>query len=380
MNKLAITLLLAFFFSFAQGQVVLLDSCFSITIDNDLYAIDSARRSSPSYGTNQVWDYTGLMQQNSIVVVHDSISDPMFPSADRYEVVLSGIDTFRSPTFYYQEKDAASFRNIGIRVNARTFSLFNFTGAAGDSIWIETNHQNINTRILKFPATTGDNWQDPFRIVLAFRVTAAGFGIQNIPYRLVSNCVDNSIVRGTGKLKYLDGMGNSQEEDAILIQRTVTYFDSLYQGIGPASGVVLTALGITQGQRRQDITHSFWLTKSQREQMIMRTDTANTAVIFDTKHFRNVVTAVDLRNKFGTFSIYPNPANELISLDTKNLNTNIDAVKIYDINGKELINESNLLSNSINSIDVAQLSVGNYLCVAYSKGQIVASEKFIIAR
>jgi hypothetical protein len=65
--------------------------------------------------------------------------------------------------------------------------------------------------------------------------------------------------------------------------------------------------------------------------------------------------------------VYPNPADDIITLNLVNLSANLELVKVTDLTGRVLIEQKTYgLSNL--KINVNNLVNGNYFIVTYSKG------------
>lgn len=75
------------------------------------------------------------------------------------------------------------------------------------------------------------------------------------------------------------------------------------------------------------------------------------------------------------FTLFPNPANSAISLSTDV--TKVDKAVIYDSLGHKI--KSVKLSTDIQTIDINNLSTGNYIIVLYRKGKSVSRTMFVKA-
>lgn len=76
------------------------------------------------------------------------------------------------------------------------------------------------------------------------------------------------------------------------------------------------------------------------------------------------------------FTLYPNPVNEILSISSSEIKLYQPNIKVYDINGRLIINKS--LDNSTDKIElnVQNLSPGNYILKITSKGKTYTN-KFI---
>ncbi|MFM8962992.1 MAG: GEVED domain-containing protein, partial [Sphingomonadales bacterium] len=63
-------------------------------------------------------------------------------------------------------------------------------------------------------------------------------------------------------------------------------------------------------------------------------------------------------NPLSQVAIYPNPANELLYVDLKDLE-NVSSIAILDINGKQVYNQEKVI-NGLNTIDISNLNAGIY--------------------
>ena len=91
--------------------------------------------------------------------------------------------------------------------------------------------------------------------------------------------------------------------------------------------------------------------------------------MFSPEDFNFPVATKDLNLK--TFSFYPNPANENISIKT---DLEYDAIKVYSIDGK-LMQHS---ENQDNTLDISNLSSGLYFFELSQQGRTITKmEKFV---
>ena len=77
-----------------------------------------------------------------------------------------------------------------------------------------------------------------------------------------------------------------------------------------------------------------------------------------------------------SFSVYPNPSNNIINIS--NTNINVKNVKLIDVTGKAVYNKSNTQSINTQSINVSNFAKGLYILKIESKEANVFSKKVII--
>lgn len=84
---------------------------------------------------------------------------------------------------------------------------------------------------------------------------------------------------------------------------------------------------------------------------------------------------IDENDLFSSVSIYPNPANDQLTIDFKELESGIDVVQIKDITGKTILELKNKDSKAI-QVDVSTLSQGMYH-VVLQVGNIQTTRRFV---
>jgi endonuclease I len=82
---------------------------------------------------------------------------------------------------------------------------------------------------------------------------------------------------------------------------------------------------------------------------------------------------------YNSFTIYPNPASEKISIKTPSLSFLSGVISICDIRGQEVFKRSLTLCCETENIDVSHLYEGFYFLILYTENQVLSS-KFQIIR
>jgi hypothetical protein len=81
------------------------------------------------------------------------------------------------------------------------------------------------------------------------------------------------------------------------------------------------------------------------------------------------------------FSIYPNPAQDIINITFESKSVSFYNISIYDQSGKfvkKLNYRSNFGVNNINAIDISSLASGTYFVRLENGTQVIGGDKFII--
>ena len=79
-------------------------------------------------------------------------------------------------------------------------------------------------------------------------------------------------------------------------------------------------------------------------------------------------------------SLYPNPNVGLVTIDYKLLGEETAIWKLYDVNGKEVMNKSLQYGTNQKQLDVSALTNGIYHFSVTLKGARVRSGKMVIAK
>jgi hypothetical protein len=71
-------------------------------------------------------------------------------------------------------------------------------------------------------------------------------------------------------------------------------------------------------------------------------------------------------------TIYPNPCSDVLYINTSNLNSEHCYIRLYNLNGQELLNEWKISNNqSVLSIQVSTLPPGVYILQLISDGKYI---------
>ena len=99
---------------------------------------------------------------------------------------------------------------------------------------------------------------------------------------------------------------------------------------------------------------------------------------FSVQSFTNASTVLEndnsIVNNVKTFTVFPNPATQNISINFQSKNANA-SLQIFDMNGK-LVLQKTIISSTANVIDISKLVSGSYT-ITVNDGATQRSEKFI---
>ncbi|AEA43818.1 T9SS type A sorting domain-containing protein [Fluviicola taffensis] len=86
--------------------------------------------------------------------------------------------------------------------------------------------------------------------------------------------------------------------------------------------------------------------------------------------------SIDDNKVAATVSAYPNPANNLLTINTTGIENGNSSVKIVDVLGKLIYNEE--MSASSKKIDVSEFKNGVYILTVMDKGAIVQTRRIVV--
>lgn len=309
MKKIFILIFLAFAFTAsAQNAITLTDSNFRLAIQADAYKIDTANAQLPSSGINQLWNYRTLNGIFKDSLKYSVANDTMFPNAIRIANWLFEIDTISTTNELFQDLNSNAFWERGIRIVPQDIGLGGITGNASDKIRLSQHYIFYNNPVLDFPCTYKSKWSSQYRVDVPFRVTVSPF-LLNTPGEFVSYLQDSSEVSGWGTFQIPNTKGGYVEYEALLVYRKQSFTDSMFLNGAPASPVILNALGISQGQKRDIETYSIYRmdTAAASQQLIFQYyDTGNLVETWFIEDDSRGVSVQEIQEKL-ELKVYPNP-------------------------------------------------------------------------
>ena len=104
---------------------------------------------------------------------------------------------------------------------------------------------------------------------------------------------------------------------------------------------------------------------------------SNPAIETNTFYTEFVTTLGTATHLTGQFSMYPNPANHFVHIETASIQDNIDRIVIYNIIGEKVLNSSQLAA-PLHTLDVSALSKGIYLVEITTVSQVKLVKKLVI--
>ena len=245
--------------SFAQTTLRRTDFAVSGTI------LDSARYKDmtlsglifPTFGDNQIWDYTGLKDASSAISTYyftpvTAFGTPpvIFSNATLARNSALRISSFSIPLIGYQLLDTTGYYSLGYATLGSKFSLQSITLNAADSlIFPAASYPYLSKRnYLKFPITANSAWKSDYKATVDFQLSVAALSLNKVSGQRVTTVSVRDTIVGWGTLKMRNPSGGAALNFAVLLRRTnETQIDSFFLANAPAPTTVLNSLGLIQG-------------------------------------------------------------------------------------------------------------------------------------
>jgi len=314
------------------------DDTVMVSISEQYTTIDFA-----TTGPNQTWDYSSLVAANQRIDSFYSVtsastlyqlsfnntftaaeyaSDYYRPmAAGALPAIPGGAVTLSNPVYFVKNASSKS-ENVGIGVEINGVE----TPVQADTI----------DMIYQYPMTYNDAWNS--RSYMYIDMNPAFNAI------FKRNQLRESQVDGWGQITTPYGT-----YDAVRVKSTITYTDSIYfdLGFGGSWNELTTP---------QDIEYTWWTNNNKIPVlMIVEQNGAATKIEYRDKKI-DFASVEELNQNSETFKVYPNPANNNVSVVINSIDNAI--VEIVDVTGKVIY--SNAISNTKN-IDVSNWEKGLYI-------------------
>ena len=297
-----------------------------------------------SPAANASWDLTSMLYGSSLFYSYRVPSaSAQFADSTTYNFGGFGYDAN-----IRKSMTATGFVRYGQDIRRTGYSLAAVTSGPTDSIVIDNQSftYSVPDTIIKFPATYHTNWKTNFIYDFHFHISVALFFLSNAPgyVRTYETTIDT--VTGWGKMKVKDINGLPTGYMDVLQVKSYTYLtDSFYVNGSPANVLLLTAMGLTQGQKDTIVEQYYYRAGEVTPLAYVQYDTTFVNIKSITTHATRLAPngIANVSNSEG-IKIYPNPvkAHQLhVITETASNNMTCDVI---DINGK-IIAEGTLTGN-----------------------------------
>ena len=354
MKNLSFTILcFLFVLEHASAQIMLNLSGYPTTFsgaDSVKATIGNTGFPSITPAINATWDFSGITY-----------------SAGNYLTQFIGVpspETFGTPLTMgsgitsYQTVNFNKISSLGYTVDADSIgyqytSLTPLTAGATDSFILpnQVNYYSSPNMVIKFPATIGNSWSSNYSYADNFILTVGVLSLSHAAGQFKYTFIESDSVVGWGQMrvKEIDGT-TSGYMDVLQVKRTVTRIDSFFIGGSPASGVILTMLGVTQGQ-----SHNYYQYRFYRANEV----TPLAEVLYPNAGFTTpdsafihtqrlaIKTAVNIVSFDNEVKLYPNPVDgNMVSIDVPSIQNAHWSYELINISGQNIASDKLPLNSS----------------------------------
>lgn len=348
---------------------------------------------NPSKGNNQTWDLGSFSGTPTTTVNYIAETDPFFTNV--------GVDVYRDASknltgsvvydiAYELDFNSNNVSQKGLYVYPQAYTLSNFTGSSADSIVFPVQGYILPTSrtIMQFPYTANSAWKSSSRHAVDFNLTVTSSGLNKTPGKHVFYLHEQDTVVGWGKMTVYTASGNSLPSDVLMLQSSFYAIDSFYLAGSPAPAPLMTAFGISQGQKTgANYAYNFYRKGSYGYFMRANFGTDNT---FSTMSSAFIATdnvfATDIDDEKPLYAtmLFPNPANTAqLNIKVIGKEVELSHFTITDIVGR-IVQEGTTqpFSNGITQLTLSDNlpNATYFIQVTDSENHAVVREKFEILR
>lgn len=273
--------------------------------------------------TNATWDLgSTAIQSTAVTYVYraktSGFSTATYSDSTTYNLAPSPMTSYKAWRNIQQASGGVLLQGDEI-LTRQAKSLLGTTGNSLDSLVFPVQVISYNApsplRIIKFPATMGTVWLDSASRSVNFNVTVTAASLNNAPGQQRQRRIFLDSVVGWGSMK-VPILGKTKSTSIPVLQvhhRDIT-LDSFFINGSPAPAMLLTPLGLSQGQSTTVLRTLFYRANATRPLIEMvhsapsHTSPASTFYI----HAQDLeeATAVPGIAAAGAIRVYPNPLRD----------------------------------------------------------------------
>lgn len=311
-------------------------------------------------GANKTWDITGWANKHFKDTTYYSDASK-FPDAPAgCNLVSYTIDQSSGDTL-------PSFMSIS-NTELKAMIEMGMLGVPGNQL-----------KVFQFPSTMGTNFKDSFIGVIT--MLGEDFGIPTNPLfdsiRINFSIKINSIIDGWGKLKMAAGQFD------VLRQKSIHSANVSFFLRSKITGTYMDASSLGLSNMQETAATYTWLGKNTGH-FLLEANEDTMGVLVDMTYVLSSSKGLNGVKEQRTFAsstkAYPNPASDMITIETQVKQNAMVSLKVYDILGNEVMPETAVnFKSGMNELPVntGQLKPGIYFYTLNGNG-INTSSKFII--
>jgi hypothetical protein len=207
--------------------------------------------------TNGVWDYGTVFGNTPDLATFYPETIPFFTDAgvDAYRILFKNFNTNFGYEIYQEfDFNQDGIDDIAVDVVEQNNTLQPFTGNFSDSIFIPAQSKIVSVprRIVEFPFTANSAWSSSSRRVTDMVLNVPAFGLNYAPVQHAYTWVRHDSIVGWGKMRVYTPNGPSIDYDVLMDRISEHTVDSFYLNGAPAPLALLTAFGVSQGQKTEE--------------------------------------------------------------------------------------------------------------------------------
>jgi len=229
-----------------------------------LVKVDVGASSLPSFaaGTNQLWNLSGLVYDNSVhPVVTRFLPDFPYNYADSEHHNLGNLHYYsKGQTLYVTQGLISSAEGIdsqALRITKGGLAPDNNE----DTIIFRAQSNLYNSSYIKmpFPLVYGGAWHSDFTYAQNYTLTDTARGYKNSPGKVIIHRTEDDKAQGWGLMKLKEPDSTTSKYAEVIEVKTITYErDSFTFGATAMPDTLLTLLGLPQGQEMRTYSLNFY--------------------------------------------------------------------------------------------------------------------------
>ncbi len=312
-------------------------------------------------GANKTWDITGWANKhfNDTTYYSDATKFPDAPAG--CNLVSYTIDQASGDTM-------PSFMSISNTELKAMIEMGDLGMPGGNQL-----------KVFQFPSTMGTNFKDSF--INMITMLGEDFGIPTNPLfdsiRINYSIKINSIIDGWGKLKMAAGQFD------VLRQKSIHAVNVSFKLRNKITGIYMDASSLGLSNMEETAATYTWLGKNSGH-FLMEANEDTMGVIVDMSYMlassKGLSGVREQKAMTASTKVYPNPASDMITIETQVKQNAMVSLKVYDILGNEVMPETTVnFKSGMNQlpVDIGQLKPGVYFYTLDGNG-INTSSKFVI--
>ncbi len=328
---------------------------------NDTLISASNATSLKAGGSNKTWDITGWANKHftDTTFYADGTSFPNAPA--NCNLVSYTIDpTFGDTTPNFMRATSTELRAI--------IDMGMLGAGAGGEL-----------KVMQFPSTMGTNFKDSVASYFTMLLTDFGFPANPLldSVKINFKVVNNSSIDGWGKLKLPAGQFD------VLRQKSVEATNISFLVRNKITGTYTDASALGAAPINETVVNYSWVGKNSGHFLLVANEDTSgnlTDMTYMTSSSKGMSGVRENKAFSASTKAYPNPASDLLTIETQVKQNVTVMVRVYDILGNEVMPETSVnFKSGMNQlpVDVNQLKPGVYFYTLNGNG-INTSSKFVI--